>query len=50
MAFKFTSAMSKPDAAMYNQHSPRTSEEGTNPASNVTAGNARMPAPTVVPV
>lgn len=49
MVLTFTSATSSPVVTMYIQHSTHVRDDARNPASCVTAGIARIPAPTVVP-
>ena len=36
-------------STMYSQHPTIAADDGTNPAACVSAGRARIPAPTVVP-
>ena len=47
--FTFTSAMSTPELAMYTHETRSATLVGTKPAASVLAGNASIPAPTVVP-
>ena len=47
--FTFTSAMSTTELAMYTHETRSATLVGTKPAASVLAGNASIPAPTVVP-